>query len=38
LQAQEKEPGVLVQVALASQSSVKVAHSSMSVQVTPSPV
>jgi hypothetical protein len=37
LQAQEKEPGVLVQVAFASQLSVPSVHSSSSVQVTPSP-
>src|SRR3990172_5897725 len=36
LQAQEKPPGVLAQVALASQSSVPRAHSSSSVQVSPS--
>src|SRR5215217_3577597 len=37
LQAQVKEPVVLVQVAFSSQLSVPAAHSSMSVQVTPSP-
>jgi len=37
LQVQVREPGVLVQVALALQPPLFVAHSSISVQVIPSP-